>query len=83
MDITFHVGFTSSGKKFGHFVAVVQLIHRLMKADISCTTARLFFFPLLLDLQVYYCISDMYAITASKGLGRSKCFLHFPGFQEK
>ena len=48
MDITFHVGFTSSGKKFGHFVAVVQLIHRLMKADISCTTmAHLLFFPLL------------------------------------
>ena len=29
-------------------VAVVQLIHRLTQADISCTTsARLFFFPLL------------------------------------
>ena len=29
-------------------VVVVQLIHRLMQADISCTTtARLFFFPLL------------------------------------
>ena len=40
----------SSGKKnkFSHFVVVVQLIHRLMHADISCTiTARLFFFPLL------------------------------------
>ena len=40
----------SSGKKnkFGHFLVVVQLIHRLTQADISCTTkARLFFFPLL------------------------------------
>ena len=34
--------------KFGHFVVVVQLIHRLTQADISYTaTARLFFFPLL------------------------------------
>ena len=31
-----------------HFLVVVQLIHRLAQADISCTTtARLFFFPLL------------------------------------
>ena len=30
------------------FFIVVQLIHRLTQADISCTTtARLFFFPLL------------------------------------
>ena len=32
---------TSSGKKaskFGHFLVVVQLIHRLRQADISCTT---------------------------------------------
>ena len=34
--------------KFGLFLVVVQLIHSLMQADISCsTTARLFFFPLL------------------------------------
>ena len=33
---------------FALFVVVVQLIHRLTQADISCkTTARLFFFPLL------------------------------------
>ena len=41
---------SSSGKKnkFGHFLGDVQLIRRLTKADISCTTtARLFFFPLL------------------------------------
>ena len=40
----------SSGRKnkFGHFLVVVQLIHRLMQADISCRTmASLFFFPLL------------------------------------
>ena len=41
---------------FGHFLVFVQLIHRLMQADISCTTTdRLFFFPLhddyLLDRQ--------------------------------
>ena len=39
-----------SGKKNkrGHFLVVVQLSHRLMQADISCTTtARMFFFPLL------------------------------------
>ena len=45
------VSSTGSGKenKFGHFVVVVvQLIHRLTQADISCTTtARLFSFPLL------------------------------------
>ena len=31
---------SSSGKKnkFGHFLVVVQLIHKLMLADISCTT---------------------------------------------
>ena len=34
--------------KFGHFLVVVQLIHRLTQADISCTTTvRLFFFPLV------------------------------------
>ena len=34
--------------KIGHFLVVVQLIHRLIQADISCTTtACLFFFPLL------------------------------------
>ena len=34
-------------KEFGHFLVVVQLIHRLTRSDISCTTtARLFFFPL-------------------------------------
>ena len=34
--------------KFGHFVVVVQLIHRLTQAEISCTTmARMFFIPLL------------------------------------
>ena len=40
----------SGGKnyKFGHFLVIVQLIHRLTQADITCTTtARLFFFPLL------------------------------------
>ena len=40
----------SRGKKnkFGHFLVVVQLIHRLMQAEISCTTTtRLFFFLLL------------------------------------
>ena len=45
-----------SGKKnkFRHFVVVVQLVHRLMQADISCTTtARLFFFPLLADYHAY------------------------------
>ena len=45
-----HVVSSSSGKenKFGHFVVGVQLIHRLMQADINCTTiACLFFFPLL------------------------------------
>ena len=45
-----------SGKKnkFCHFVVVVQLVHRLMQADISCTTtARLFFFPLLADYHAY------------------------------
>ena len=42
-----------SGKKnkFGHFLVIVQLIHRLTQADISCTkTARLLFFPLLDDI---------------------------------
>ena len=41
---------TSSGKKnkFGPFLVVLLLIHRLMQADIRCTTtAHLFFFPLL------------------------------------
>ena len=34
--------------KFGHFLVVVQLIHRRTEADInSTTTVRLFFFPLL------------------------------------
>ena len=43
----------SSGKKnkFGHLLIVVQLIHRLVQADISSTTtACLFIFPLLVDL---------------------------------
>ena len=42
----------SSGKKnkFVCLLVVGQLTHRLMQADISCTrTARLFFFPLLVD----------------------------------
>ena len=42
----------SSGKKnkSGNFLVVVQLIHRLTQADISCTTTpRLFFFPLLVN----------------------------------
>ena len=41
---------TGSGKKnkFGHFLVVVQLIHRPMQAYIGCaTTACLLFFPLL------------------------------------
>ena len=34
--------------KFSHLLVVVQLIHRLTQADISCTTMlRLFFFPRL------------------------------------
>ena len=34
--------------KLGHFLVVVQLIHRLTQADISCaTTPRLFYFPRL------------------------------------
>ena len=34
--------------KFGHFLVVVQLIHRPTQADISCTTmSRMFFLPLL------------------------------------
>ena len=34
--------------KFGHFLVVVKLIHRLTKADISCTTtASLLLYPLL------------------------------------
>ena len=44
------LNYQAVGKKntFCHFVVVVQLIHRLTQADISCTTpARLFFFPLL------------------------------------
>ena len=43
---------SSSGKKnkFGHFLVDVKLIHRLIQADICCTTtARLFFFPLLVS----------------------------------
>ena len=42
----------SRGKKnkFGHFLVVVQLIHRLMQADISCTTTARLFFCLLLGL---------------------------------
>ena len=47
-DSKVHRWGTSSGKKdkFGHFVVVVQLIHRLAQADISwTTTARVFFFP--------------------------------------
>ena len=36
--------------KFCHFLVDVKLIHRLMQADICCTTtARLFFFPLLVS----------------------------------
>ena len=36
--------------KFCHFLVVVQLIHRLTQADISCpTTVRLFFFSLLVQ----------------------------------
>ena len=45
-----HVSEASTGKgnKFVYFLVVVQLIHRLAQADISCTTtARLCFFPLL------------------------------------
>ena len=48
-DVRFrHPSSSSGGKKnkFGHFLVVVQLIHRLTQAD--CTTAtHLFFFPLL------------------------------------
>ena len=45
---------SSSGKKnkFGHVLGVVQLIHRLIQADISCTTmTHLFFFHCLATLQ--------------------------------
>ena len=43
---------SSSGKKnkFGHVLGVVQLIHRLIQADISCAAmAWWFYFPLLVD----------------------------------
>ena len=46
----------SSGKKnkYGDILVVLQLIHRLMQADISCTTpARLFFFPTACKAHVY------------------------------
>ena len=54
---------SSIGKrnKFGHFMVVVQLIHRLRQADISCTTTDRLFFNPLLDYLInrgcpcYYC----------------------------
>ena len=37
------------------FYVVLQLIHRLTQADISCTTtASLFFFPLLDDMTIFW-----------------------------
>ena len=46
-----------SGKKnkFGHFLVIVQLIHRLTQADISCTTTATLVFPHCLVLCHFYC----------------------------
>ena len=45
--------------KFGHFFVVVQLIHRLTQADISCTTTACLFFFTLLDYITPFWISKV------------------------